>query len=258
MNVATSDLLRDRLAEAQSVVGTFIKLPSVEVIELAAIAGFDFVAIDLEHSQLDERAARSLIHHGAAMGFPVVARIPSAEPAMVNRLLEAGAAGIQLSNVASRSETEQLIASARYSPRGNRSISLAQPSAGYGSRPMQQYLRENDPGPLLIGQIEQGVLPEPLTEILKGLDVTFVGFSDLSLSLGRPGTMDEIVISKIEEIAEASREVGTVFGGWLPSPDGVSEMRRLGAQYYLVGADLQFLKGALANGTEQFRAALEG
>ena len=60
--------LRARLAQGR-VVGTFLKLPALETVELAA-AAFDFAVVDLEHSQLDELEARRLVRHAAALGFP--------------------------------------------------------------------------------------------------------------------------------------------------------------------------------------------
>src|SRR5256885_2224459 len=98
--------LRERLTNGASLIGTFVKVPSLEVVEISAAVGFDLVVIDLEHSQLDERQGRLLIQHGAAMGFPVIARIPDIDPPLINRLLEAGAAGIQLSDVESRADTQ--------------------------------------------------------------------------------------------------------------------------------------------------------
>src|SRR5919201_3043327 len=117
--------IREEL-EARRVVGTFIKLAALESIEIAA-AELDFAVVDLEHSQLAEGEAFRLVRHADALGFPAVVRIPEVDRGLVNRLLEAGAAGIQLSTVTRATEVAGLKRAMRYPPRGARSISLAHP-----------------------------------------------------------------------------------------------------------------------------------
>src|ERR671937_571785 len=110
--------IREEL-EARRVVGTFIKLAALESIEIAA-AELDFAVVDLEHSQLSEGEARRLVRHAHALGFPAVVRIPELDRGLVNRLLEAGAAGIQLSTVRRAAEVSELRAATRYAPAGTR------------------------------------------------------------------------------------------------------------------------------------------
>ena len=97
-----------------------MKLPSVEVIEVVA-AALDFAVVDLEHSQLSEADALRLVHHAWALGFPALVRIHELDRALVNRALEAGAAGIQLSSVRSAAEVRVLRDACLYAPLGTRS-----------------------------------------------------------------------------------------------------------------------------------------
>ncbi|MFL6570368.1 MAG: aldolase/citrate lyase family protein, partial [Burkholderiales bacterium] len=103
--------------------GLFVKLPSTEVIDLVAASGHDFAVVDLEHSQLSEEAARVLLRHARAIGLPALVRVPQLDRGAVNRLLEAGAAGIQLSSVRRVAEVRALRDAALYAPDGTRSIS---------------------------------------------------------------------------------------------------------------------------------------
>src|SRR5947207_2747876 len=107
-------------------VGTFVKLPALEAIDLCA-AALDFCVVDYEHSQLAEGDVLRLVRHAAALQFPAVVRIPEVDRGLVNRLLEAGAAGLQLSSVRRVSEVRALRDAALYAPSGRRSISLAHP-----------------------------------------------------------------------------------------------------------------------------------
>src|SRR3982751_7079848 len=59
--------MREALQDGRRLRGTFVKLPSVEVVEMAAGA-LDFAVVDLEHSQLAEGDALPLLHPASALG----------------------------------------------------------------------------------------------------------------------------------------------------------------------------------------------
>ncbi|MDI5944010.1 aldolase/citrate lyase family protein, partial [Micromonospora sp. DH15] len=133
-----------------------------------------------------------------------------------NRLREAGAVGVQLSTVRSRAEVEALRAASRYAPHGRRSISLAHPAAGYGVGGLDRYLAAEaaDP-PLLVAQIETATTDDPLPDLLAGVDVGFVGTTDLAVSLGLASTDDPTpLLRRTGDVAEAARGTGAALGGW--------------------------------------------
>ena len=115
---STGPGLRQRLDAGERVVGTIVKLPSDEVIDVLAGAGLDFVMVDLEHSQLAEGEALRLIRHAFAIGLAAVARIAEVDRRLINRLLEAGAQGIQLSTIVRTDQVLDLVACSRYAPGG--------------------------------------------------------------------------------------------------------------------------------------------
>jgi 4-hydroxy-2-oxoheptanedioate aldolase len=226
--------LRAGLGERQ-LAGTFLKLPALEVVEIAA-AELDFAVVDLEHSQLAEGDALRLVRHAWALGFPAVVRLHELDRALVNRLLEAGAAGIQLSSVRRVAEVEALRAACIYAPGGTRSISLAHPLARYGATPLRDYLAEQET-PLLVAQIETAETDDPLDAILAaGVDVAFVGVTDLSVDLALDG---ERVEARVAQIAAAADAAGVVLGGF-----GTDERWR----YAVASSDLALLREAYARG----------
>ena len=232
---AGSDLRR-RLAAGERVAGTLVKLPSDEVVDLIASAGFDFGVVDLEHSQLGDGEALRLLRHGYALGFPLVARIAAVDRRLVNRLLEAGAAGIQLSTVRSVDEVGELVAASRYAPDGRRSISLNHPVAGYGAVPLADAVRREPP--LLIGQIETAVTDAPIPDIAAaGLDVLFAGTVDITVDLA----FDEPrIAARVAEIRAAADGAGLPFGAYAADraalPDGV--------RYAILSSDVSLLRSA--------------
>jgi 4-hydroxy-2-oxoheptanedioate aldolase len=231
-----------------SVVGTFVKLPTSASIDLATRAGFDFVVVDLEHSQLSFAESSALLSHAVASDVPAVVRIAAVDAALVNRLLEAGAAGIQLSFVRKAADVESLVAATRYPPQGRRSVSTSHPSSHYGGESLVDYLAaEADDPPLVIGQIETAATDDELETITSaGLDVVFVGTTDLSVDLGTPGTFESTPMrSRLDAIASAARATNVRFGGFAGSAFAADALVQLGASYVVVGSDTQALREGL-------------
>lgn len=222
-------------------VGTFVKLRGSEVIDILAAAGFDFAIVDLEHSQLSDGDALGLLRHAAAVGLPAVVRLPACDAGLVNRCLEAGAAGIQLSSVRSVQQVRDLVAASRYAPEGRRSVSLSHPVARYGAVDLRDAVRAEPP--LLVGQIEHGDSDDELGDILAaGLDVAFVGVTDLTVDVG-------FDVGRVRERFEAVRAAAAAAGldlGMFASTVGDAEPD---VPYLAVSSDVSLLRSAASEVT---------
>lgn len=224
--------LRGRLRDGR-IVGTFVKLPALESVDVCA-ASLDFCVVDYEHSQLAESDLLRLVRHASARGFPAVVRIPSVEGGLVNRLLEAGAAGLQLSSVHRIRDVEALVEASRYAPAGRRSISLAHPKAGFGAVPLREYLEATEP-PLIVIQLETRETDDPLAGIVSaGADVVFLGLTDLLVDCALDG---EAAATRADEIAAAAAAADVVLGGF-----GNDDRFR----YAVVSSDVALLREAVA------------
>ncbi|HET7507397.1 MAG TPA: aldolase/citrate lyase family protein [Solirubrobacterales bacterium] len=218
-------------------IGVFVKVPSTQVLEIALDAGFDFCLIDLEHSQLGQAEAMRLASHAAAIGLPALARIAAVDADLVNRLLEAGCRGIQLSTVRTAAQVEELRAATRYAPAGSRSISLAHRRARFGAMTMAEYLaaEEAEP-PLVVAQIETATTVDPLEEILTaGPDAVFIGTADLRADVGLD---EEAFAARAAEVCDAVESAGIVLGAI-----GLEDPR---ITYRVLSSDLALLQGAAA------------
>jgi len=224
--------LRERL-QGGRVVGTFVKLPALESVDICA-ASLDFCVVDYEHSQLSEADVLRLVRHAGAIGFPAVVRIPEVDRGLVNRLLEAGAAGIQLSSVRRVAEVEELVSAAAYAPDGSRSISLAHPQARYGGVPLGDYLSSAE-APLIVIQLETRETEDPPADLCRaGADVAFLGLTDLLVDCGLD---EESAAARVDELAAAVAEAGIALGGF-----GAEERFR----YSVVSSDVALLREAVA------------
>lgn len=235
--------------------GTFLKLPRREVVELAKLAGLDFVICDYEHGQLDERDAAAVVLAGLACDLPVVVRVPGADAAVINRLLEAGAAGVQVPHITSVVAAMAARAATRYPPDGIRSGSLAQPAAAYGAQPLHEYLRESNTRALCVAQLESQAYADPLLDIVAVVDVAFIGTFDLTLDCGLPGaTNAPAVTAVVADIERAARETGTPLGVYASTPEAAT--RAFDAGYAMVALDSDL--GALARGLRGFAEVSRG
>ncbi|WP_165966781.1 aldolase/citrate lyase family protein [Actinomadura sp. 7K507] len=248
--------LRAALAQGTRVTGTFVKLPAPDVVELCGLVGFDFAVVDMEHSTLSEAEALGLVRHAERCGLPALVRIPEVDAPLVCRLLENGAAGFQLSMLASAAQTRALVRATRFAPEGARSVSLANRAAGFGLRSsggLKSFLAaERDVPPLLVGQIETPWWRDALTArtgdpweaVIGDLDVVFVGGTDLAVSLGADPGGDDLRTA-VAEIEKAAERHGVAFGGWAPSRTAARGQGLAGARYLVTGSDLQILAAGL-------------
>jgi 4-hydroxy-2-oxoheptanedioate aldolase len=224
--------VRDGLARGR-LEGTFVKLPAAEVIDILA-STLDFAVVDLEHSQLTEGDCLRLVRHAHALGFPAIVRIPAVDRGLVNRVLEAGAAGIQLSTVVRADDVRALRDAANYAPAGNRSISLSHPLARYGAVGLDDYVRGQQ-APLLVAQIETLETEDSLADILGAQpDVAFVGVTDITVDAGLDR---DAAAERVDEILAAAEHAGVVAGGF-------GDDARF--RYAVVSSDVTLLQQAVA------------
>jgi len=228
--------------------GTFLKLPRPEVADLLALAGFDFVICDMEHAQITEQEAREVIKACAAVGLPVTVRLPEPTQGVVNRLLEAGAVGIQMPRLRSASDTRNLHMMMHFPPEGGRSVGNANAWAGYGNVPVQQYLSESNERALVIGQFETREIEEPIDTMMQQLDVAFIGPMDLSVDFGVPGQFDHPeVAARIRQVEEAASRTGTYMGAFTGSIEKAGQLAAKGYRYLAVSGDIGILGSAAKN-----------
>jgi 2-keto-3-deoxy-L-rhamnonate aldolase RhmA len=185
--VQQASLLGERLrkrAAAGWALGTFvIELPCPATLTAIAIAGFDFVVLDMEHSAVDCARLETLIAVAQAAGLPALVRPSGQDAGLIGKILDIGAHGIMVPHVDSPERARDVVEQARFPPRGRRGFS---PLARYDA--LREPLRELGDATYVIVQIEGREALQRAGEIaaVPGLDAVFVGPYDLALSLGVP------------------------------------------------------------------------
>lgn len=184
--------LKARLRAGETVLGCFINLPSPPLVELAALAGFDFVVLDAEHGPLSEYDVYLMCLAADATGIVPIVRVPQNVPGVILRYLDVGPLGLHVPQINTPEEAEAVVRAVKYRPRGWRGLAGVR-AAAYGTQPLSQYTRHANEETLVVVHLENVAGIDRLPEIVAvdGVDVVFVGTTDLSHSLDVPGQLDD-------------------------------------------------------------------
>jgi 4-hydroxy-2-oxoheptanedioate aldolase len=206
--------MRDRLADPdRPALGTWIKIPAMEIMELVALAGFDFAVIDLEHSLIGTESAYRLIGTALHTGVAPLVRVPGLGGGLVQRVLDAGAAGIMVPHVDTVEQARAAVAAVRFPPRGSRGVGATGRAGAWGALDRQEYLRYGNDDVVLIAQIEsaEGVRNAGAIAALDGVDALLIGAADLSVSEGKSES-DPAVLALIAQAVAHGRASGVPVG----------------------------------------------
>ncbi|HYO81106.1 MAG TPA: aldolase/citrate lyase family protein, partial [Bryobacteraceae bacterium] len=237
--------LRRRLEAGEAVLGCFLSLGSAVTAEIMGTAGYDWALIDLEHGAGGEPEALSQMQALAAAGCAAVVRVEGGERQRTHRVLDFGAHGIMFPRVDTPEEAAQAVAAMRYPPTGVRGVAFSNRACLYGSN-MRPYM-DGSMNLLTIVQIEspQAVANAHAIAAVDGVDVLFIGPSDLSHSMGGLGQFDRPdFIAAIRRTAEAAKAHGKHSGLLLPSPADYGRYYDQGYRFIASGSDAVLLNNA--------------
>ena len=217
--------LRERLRRREPLTAAFLDLGSSVSAEVTARAGFDVVVVDLEHGAGDEGAARAQIAAADAHAS-VVVRVPDG-PAQVGRMLDAGASGVIVPQVADAEEAERAARAVRYA--GTRGISPFSRGNRYGAAG-PEFRAQADAALACIVQIERASALEAVDEIaaLDDVDALLMGPADLSADLGcaldLAGPELQDAARRIAEAAERQGKTAALFLARAEQADGFRDL----------------------------------
>ncbi len=251
------DVLRNRLRELidrkPSALGTFITLADPVSVELAGLAGFEFVVIECEHAGLSLETVQNHLRAARARGLGTLVRVPAGDHGFVQRVLDIGAEGVLVPHISDATAAARAVSGVRFPPDGHRGMYPASAAAEFGAhglpgvRELTQALNRNT---VLAVMIEEASAVDQVEAIATtpGVDLVVVGPSDLSASLGVIGDpKDPALAAAVNRIFKACREAGVRFG--MPVEHGgyrltAAELRDQGAWFLTGGSDSVFLLNA--------------
>ncbi len=242
--------IKDDLRGGRPTVGSWMQIPSPSVAEIMAHAGFDWVALDLEHGSFSLGDIPDLCRALVLGGAQPFVRVATAGCTEIKQAIEAGARGIILPMIASAAELEQAIAWAHYPPRGSRGVGFSR--ANLFGRHFQEHFDTINDELVIVAQIESIRAVEALTGILAvpGLDAIMVGPYDLSASMGLTGRFNHPDFQgALSTIVAAARRAQIPMGLHVVQPDPAVLQAKIaeGYQFIAYGIDAVFLNHSARN-----------
>jgi 2-keto-3-deoxy-L-rhamnonate aldolase RhmA len=234
--------VKEKLKASQTVIGVVISVNNVEVAAQAANLGFDFLWIEMEHSPISLEGLRNMVL--ATRGLPAVplARPPVNELWTAKRVLDAGALGVIFPFTRTPELARQAAAACRYPPLGLRGsgADLAQ----FRWPAPEGYYDFADENVLVVAVVEDTSALSHIDEIAQtpGLDVLFIGTSDLSFSLGLRGSQDHPRLDEaVAKIAATAKKHGKALGRPARTPEEIQRFTKQGFQFFMTGTEIDLM-----------------
>jgi 2-keto-3-deoxy-L-rhamnonate aldolase RhmA len=225
---------KGKLASGGSVYGCWLRYSDPALAEFVSYQGWDFVVFDGEHGTLDPRGCENLVRAAELRDATPVVRVTSNDAPVIGRFLDTGAQGAQIPMVNTAADAERAVQAIKYWPRGERGLAASRAAAYGQDLPLAEYVTRANAETLVVAQIEtpEGVSALPAILDVDGIDVIFVGATDLSQALGAPGELDAPrVESAIDEIVRAVVPSRCALGVMVSSTDSALRWRDRGARY---------------------------
>lgn len=239
--------LRKRLLDGQIVVAITLVTPNVEAAVHAARLGFHFLWVEMEHSPITLETLRLIVLATRGLPASVFARVPLTDLWTAKRILDQGVTGAIFPFVSSAPLAQLAAQACRYPPLGRRGsgaglATITWPAPG-------NYYDSADQNILSIAVVEDRAGLGNIDQIAAtpGLDVIFIGTSDLSFSLGHRGQQDvPEVQNAIAHIAATAQRHGKFLGRPASTPQQIQNFRQQGFQLFQTLTELALMTAGAA------------
>ena len=239
----------DRVRSAgRGLVGTWVKIPAFETVELLAHAGFDFVVLDMEHSPLSLDRTYELIFATQRVGMAALVRLPDHLGSPVQPLLDAGADGLLVPRIASLDAAAAITKRMVFSPKGERGLGFTSRAGRWSLMAMPDYLKRGDEQCLRMVQLEDWATLEAVAQYaeLPLVNGVFVGLGDLFLSSGKPPTAPEVQ-ALVGRVLAATKSAGILSGIAAGSAPEAKQYLAMGYSLVMVSNDATLFGKAAAD-----------
>jgi 2-keto-3-deoxy-L-rhamnonate aldolase RhmA len=178
------------LKAGKPALGCSIMIPSPQMVEMAAHAGFDWVLIDMEHGTIGLESAELMVMAAEARGITPIVRPRNNASAEITSVMDRGAAGVQVPHINTAADARRALAAVKFGAGDNRGLAAGTRPDSYGlAKSMTDFVRDANAESLVCVQLEHAAAIDNVDALLAvdDIDVYFIGPSDLSQSMGHPG-----------------------------------------------------------------------
>ncbi|MGB5865350.1 MAG: aldolase/citrate lyase family protein [Sulfitobacter sp.] len=244
--------LRALIADRAPILCGWLSVPSSYLAEGAGHAGYDCVAVDLQHGMIGFEAAVGMLQAISATPAVPIVRAPALDAHSIMHLLDAGAYGVICPMISTAEDIRELLAACRYPPVGKRSFGPARGKL-YGGA---DYFDHANEAVLVIPMIETAEALDNIDDILAvpGLDMIYIGPNDLALELGeRPNAEieDSKTAKAIAHILAQATKASIPVGIFCASPELARQRLDEGFVMMTPGNDFALATGAMASAVKR-------
>jgi len=235
--------VKQRLRAGEPVIAVTITAANVDMAAQAAALGFDFLWLEMEHSPITLETVRNIVLATRGLKALPFARVPVNELWTAKRVLDAGVCGVIFPFSSTPELAAQAAAACRYPTAGRRGSGAVLAKFTWPGGP-DNYTDSADENVVVITIIEEARAVENVDAIAAtpGVDVLFIGTSDLSFSLGLRGNQDHPTLhAAIEKVVAAAKKHGKVAGRPAATPEQVKKYMDLGFGLFQAPTDLGFM-----------------
>lgn len=250
-----SNRVKHDLADGKIVKGCFSRHHAPQLAEWLTLSGWDFVLFDAEHGTLSVSQIEDLSRAVEVRGGTPFVRATTNDPSTILRMLDAGPVGIHVPWINSAEEAERVVASVKYVPQGIRGLAGTRASDFGITEPIGEYIERANRETLVVIHIETAEAVSRVDEIaaVDGVDVVFIGPTDLSHSLGVAGQLDRPEVKEaMDHVAARTLAAGKHLGLLAATKERASEWMEKGATY--LAANVENL---LAPGSKAYLSAVD-
>ena len=241
-------------ARARGLLGTWVKIPSLETVELLGHAGFDFVVIDCEHAPHALDRVYELIFAAQAMGMAALVRLPDHSGSTIQPLLDGGADGLLVPRVTGLDVAAAITRKMVFSPKGERGLGFTSRAGRWGLGSIPDYLARGDSQCLRMIQLEDWATLEAAADFarLEHVNGVFIGHGDLLLSSGKPPSSPEVQ-QLTARMLKATKDANVLSGVAAGSPSEAKAYLDMGFSLVMVSNDTTLFGRAAADAVKATR-----
>ena len=230
--------LRQKLAAGRVSIGSWIQIPHASIAEVMGQAGYDWVAVDMEHGAIDAHQLPDLFRALELGGTLPLARLATGTAQNCKQALDAGAGGVIIPMVESAEQLTSMRDACRWPPTGQRGVGFSR--ANLFGKHFDEYAKEAQ-APLLVPMIEHIRAVNSLDAIcpVEGVDALLIRPYDLTASIGLTGSFDSpAFLQATEEIRAIAQKHSIPSGVHVVMPDPSMLKREIDAGHRFLAYSL--------------------
>ena len=245
--------LKSLIRNKKELIGSFIKTPNYQLVEIASLSNLSFIILDAEHAPFDREQLDIAIMAAKSKDIPILVRVPKISDEYILSVLDQGADGILVPHINTFEDAEAAVAATKFlssdCPIGKRGFSNSSRSGDYGGLSINEMIHLSNNSSVIICQIEEKQAVDNIDKIInqQHIDCLFIGMADLAISLGCSELNDPKVINAIDHVVLTANKNNICLGIYIADKTNIDMWRKKGFTFFVVGSDQSHLMHAFNN-----------